>query len=430
MKKRRWGCLGILAVLVLNSTVSVKAEQTWPAGPEITGDFAVVMEANTGTVLYEKNAGQQLYPASITKVMTGLLAAERSSMDELVVFSADSVYKTEGSGIWRDVGEVMYMEQTLYAMMLNSANECAYAIAEHVGGSYDTFVQMMNQRAAELGCTGTHFSNPHGLPDETHVTTCYDMALIGSEAIRNPLFRQVVGTCTYVIPPTNKHPEENTYLSNHHKMLQPNGTYTYEYCIGGKTGYTVAARNTLITFAERDGLLLVCVVMNEEKPNHYLDTRILLDYCFENFKLCSIEEGEEETSREFPGKELLQNQESVAIAEEENAAVVLPKTADFADTQVTMTSQEKEEGSLCRLQYTYGGKQIGSTEVIFAGEDRSYFENASEASREEQKEQEEQKKDARDEKEKRDFDKKDAVISCLILAAAAGIYIMNKKNNK
>ena len=253
----------ICAVMMLVCTGSdmIRAEEVatdsgyWPAGPEIVSASGIVMEADTGTILYEKNINDVHYPASITKILTTLLAIENSSMDEVVTFSYDAVHKTEGSGIARDVDEQMTMEQCLYAIMLASANECAYAVAEHVGGDIGTFVQMMNDRAAQIGCQNTHFNNCNGLPDEQHYTSAYDMALIAREAYKNEAFRIICGTKTYTIPFTNKHTDAETYLQNHHQMLYPLKTrkYLYDYCTGGKTGYTTVANNTLVTYAEKDG---------------------------------------------------------------------------------------------------------------------------------------------------------------------------------
>jgi D-alanyl-D-alanine carboxypeptidase len=251
--------------------------------PSVEAESAVVMDVASGRVLYGKKEKEQHYPASITKIMTGWLACEYGHLDEEIVFSHDAVYKTDGSSIWREEGEIITVEQAIYALMLNSANDCAYALAEQVsGGDYKAFIQRMNDRAKSLGCLNTHFSTPHGLPDETHVTTAYDMGLIAGAAIKNELFRKVVGTTKYIIPETNLHPEEKTYLFNHHKMIFPKSSKYYEPVIGGKTGFTNAAGNTLVTFAERDGVMLVCVVMKDNNPGHYVDTRALLDYSFEN----------------------------------------------------------------------------------------------------------------------------------------------------
>ena len=194
--------------------LTVSAADHWPSGIEVGSNSAIVMEADTGTVLFEKNADEIHYPASITKLLTGLIAVENSQPDEIVTFSKEAVAESYGgtSSIARDVGEKMTMEQCLYGMMLESANECAYAIGEHVGGDMDHFITMMNTRAAQLGCTNTHFTNPNGLPDEEHVTTARDMALIGRAVINNKQMARIVGTKTYVIPPTNKH-EDETFLN-------------------------------------------------------------------------------------------------------------------------------------------------------------------------------------------------------------------------
>ena len=192
-KKWRILLLGVVCLLPMH-TLPVQAEEYWPEGPQIEGESAIVMEVSTGTVLYEKNSHEHSYPASITKIMTSLLAVENSGLDEKVTFSQDAVYKTEGSGIWRDIDEVMTMRECLYGLMLESANECGYAIAEHTGKSYDNFITMMNDKARELGCKDTHFNNPHGLPDEDHWTCAYDMALISREALQNDIFRMIVNT--------------------------------------------------------------------------------------------------------------------------------------------------------------------------------------------------------------------------------------------
>ena len=233
--RKKVGCF-ILAVftLITSFPLTVKAEAYWPEGPAIETPSAIVMEVNSGAVLYEKNSDVKHYPASITKILTTLIALEQSALDEKVTFSADAVYKNEGntSHIARDLNEEMTMEQTLYAVMLESANECAYAAAEHVGaklgGNYQTFVDLMNEKAKELGCENSHFNNANGLPDEQHWTTARDMAKISVEAYKNEMFRTITGTKTYQIPPTNKH-SDITYLNNHHAMLHYYRTNQYLY---------------------------------------------------------------------------------------------------------------------------------------------------------------------------------------------------------
>lgn len=374
-KWRKFWTKPLAAALCIFCTFSIKpdtakAEQYWPEGPQIDSPNVIVMEVNTGTILYEKNSHEQHYPASITKIMTTLLALENCTMDEIVTFSADAVFKNEGdtSHIARDLNEELTMEQCLYAVMLVSANECAYAVAEHVGtkmgGDYNTFIDMMNQKAQELGCTDTHFHNPNGLPDDEHWTSAYDMALIGSAAYHNEDFRIITGTGTYIIPPTNKKSEQ--YIChNNHRMLYPYKTaeYLYEYCTGGKTGYTDAANYTLVTFAEKDGLTLVCVVMNTFYPAHWTDTRTLLDYCFDNFQTFRIAENETSIAdNQQKDTGLLNNSESF-VTLDADAYIVLPKTVAFEDAVFELDTEQSDD-SIATLKYTYADRDVGSVEIV------------------------------------------------------------------
>lgn len=362
-----------MVVFSIHPTIAF-AEKYWPEGPNISSPSAIVLEMNTGTVLYEKNCHKQYYPASITKIMTTLLAIENCDMDETVTFSEDAVYKNEGdtSHISRDVGEEMTMEQCLYAVMLASANECAYAVAEHVaaknGGEYSSFIDMMNEKAAELGCEDTHFNNCNGLPDEKHLTSAYDMALIAQAAYQNETFRVITGTGKYTIPPTNKHSEQ-TPLLNHHKMLYPyNGVtdYLYEYCTGGKTGYTTVANNTLVTYAEKDGMALVCVVMNTDSPNQFLDTRTLLDYNFSNFQALNIADNENRLTGNNAVTGLLNNNPSF-VSLDEKAYIIMPKGVDFSETKFELDEESSREEIVAELKYTYAEHDVGSVELVPSG---------------------------------------------------------------
>lgn len=391
-RKKKWTglLLGAACFLQIN-VLPVHAEEYWPEGPQIAGETAIVMEASTGTVLYEKNAHEQSYPASITKIMTFLLAINNSNLTEDVTFSHDAVYKTEGSGISRDVDEVMTMEECLYGMMLESSNECAYAIAEHTGKTYDNFINMMNDKAKELGCTDTHFNNPHGLPDENHWTSVYDMALISREALKNDIFRMIVNTKKHTIPPTNKHSEE-TYLVNHQKMLHPykgDAQHVYEYCIGGKTGYTSVAGSTLATFAEKDGMTLICVVMREEAPNHYLDTRTLFDYCFENFQLWNVEENEKSYTQDIKENKIFESEESF-VRLNKDGYIVLPKTASFTDAVPEVIEIDGSDDVIGKIQYKYAGRIVGETDIETTGVKASQFEFQEIEEEDEEKEIEEE----------------------------------------
>lgn len=272
----------------------------WPQGPQVYAQSAIVLDIDTGAVLYAKNIDEPLYPASITKVMTVLLAIENSSFDERVTFSHEAIWGIErdSSHIGIREGEVLSMEDCLYGMMLESANEVCLAVAEHISGSVKEFVELMNEKAVELGCTNTHFANPNGLPNKKHKTTAHDMALIAQAAFKNESFRQICGTLSWTIGTTNMSGDER-HLNQHHKMLKSHEPYYYEYAVGGKTGFTTAALNTLVTFATKGKRNLVCVSLRTNGSQYYYDTAKLLDYGFEGFK------NKEVRPRGYPGDDLL-----------------------------------------------------------------------------------------------------------------------------
>lgn len=352
------------------NTLAVSAAEYWPDNLSVQSPAAIVMELETGTILYEKNIHQTYYPASITKIMTALVALENSRLDEVVTFSADAVYKNEGgtSHIARELGEQMTMEQCLYGMMLESANECAYAIGEHVGGSVDAFVGMMNDKAKELGCEDSHFNNTNGLPDTDHYVSAYDMAVISRAAYQNPVFAKIVGTKSYKIPPTNKHATE-TPLNNHHSMLHfyKTSKYLYEGCLGGKTGYTDAAGYTLVTYAQRDGMTLVAVVLNTVTPAQWTDTALLLDYCFNNFGVsCVADQAQLFTAEQ--GKVLGSFSDDMDLIEvDRSGVIVLPKTARFSEASATVTPVKdgKESAVVGRVEYTYAGHAVGGANLMY-----------------------------------------------------------------
>lgn len=273
-------------------TVKTNETKGWPQGADTYSETAVLMDAKTGEVLFDKGKDETRYPASITKIMTTLLALEHCKLDEQVTFTESGLARmAEGSNINMQVGEVLTMEQCLYAVMIRSANEVAAQVAEHVAGSQEAFAQMMNERAQELGCTNTHFNNPSGLPDENHWTTANDMALIFREALKNEEFVKIIGTLEYTIPATNLNPETRT-VSSHHAMIVPTAPEYYEGCIGGKTGVTDLSKNTLVTAAERDGIRLIAVVMRADPGQVCADTKALFDYGFGNFEELEVQGGE------------------------------------------------------------------------------------------------------------------------------------------
>lgn len=307
------------------STDSTSSELT------LTAESAILMDATTGKILYEKNSRTKQYPASITKLMTILLALEHGSLEDEITFSHDAVFSIEpGSAhIAIQEGEILTLEQVLYGIMLRSANECANAAAEYVDDSMEKFAEHMTARAKELGCENTNFVNANGLFDENHYTTAYDMALIAQELLKNETYRSMMSNTYYLIPPTNKQPEERP-LHGQHQMLNENSLYYYEPAEGGKTGYTVEAQNTLVTYAKQGDTELIAVVLKCNGAQHYVDTKTLFEYGFANYQ----------TVKAFSAADLTQNVaitetykdktttlDTIAVAPASDVYVTIPKNA-------------------------------------------------------------------------------------------------------
>lgn len=257
--------------------------KNWPEGPKINGESAIVMDVESGAVLFGKAVDDPHYPASITKVLTALVALENSKMTDIVTFSQESIDCQHGgyAHIGMRKGEEITMNDALHALLLASANEVAYAIGEKVGGTHEKFVQMMNDKAKELGCENSNFVNTNGEFEEDHYTSARDMALIAAAAYEIPEFREIIKTREYRIAPTNMINEERVFQQKHRMAVA--GKYYDERCTGGKTGFTDEAHNTLVTYMEENGLKLVCVDLKSRKET-YENTRSMFDYAFKNFE--------------------------------------------------------------------------------------------------------------------------------------------------
>ncbi len=332
----------------------------WGDGLSITGESGIVMEASTGIVLYEKNINDVHYPASITKIMTALLAIENCEMDEIVTIPHEAVYmEDKGTHIALDEGEQLTVEQCLYAVLLASANDAAYALAEHVGGTYENFIRMMNQKAKEIGCQNTNFTNPHGLPDESHVTSAYDMALITKAALEYDMFQTISGTSYYEIPPT-EHQKDLIPMYNHHKMIGKT-EFQNEEVFAGKNGYTNAAAHTLVTCAKRDDMVLICVVMKEQRESLYQDTLELLNDSFDRFTKVKISEDkayfEEMLKKEDP---IFENC-VISKLDTDQAYVMVPKGLNSSDLNIKLDYQEPETVT---AQYFYEDHLAGQVDFI------------------------------------------------------------------
>lgn len=258
------------------------------SSPKIDAKTAIVLNAKTGEVLYSKYMYRKKYPASLTKLMTVLLTLENCSMNEKVKFSKNAIESIEpgSSNIGILPNEVLTIEQCLYGMMLESANEVCVAVAEHMSGSQEQFAKQMTQRAKQLGCKNTHFMNPHGLHHDQHYTTAYDMALILKELLKNPTFRKISSSKNYQLSKTNKHPMR--WLGNHHKMIRYGTSASYSLSppltvTSGKTAFTTKAKTCLSTSATNHSMELICIVMDDAGMCVYWDTKTLLEYAFSNF---------------------------------------------------------------------------------------------------------------------------------------------------
>lgn len=336
----------------------------WTKGPQIEGESAILVDMFTGAVLYSKNADKAQYPASITKIMTALLGCENLDPSQKFTMSQSAAYgisDSNSSSIYADTGEEFTIEQALMAVMLQSANEMTLAVAELTTGSTKKFVEQMNLKARQLGCTNTHFNNPNGLPDEIHYTTASDMAKIARAAWFNPTFRKFASTQYYEIPPTNKF-AETRYLLNHHKMMK-NQAYAYNGVLGGKTGYTEAAGNTLVTYAKNDNTYLVAVVL-QSVNGAYADTANLLDYGFNNFSRTAVKDLPKKITRRcLPAeKYILKDYDNDTLFEtRRTASVSLPSGVDSNALEKTYSITKNPAGlPLLTVTYTYNDHVVGS----------------------------------------------------------------------
>ena len=366
---KRKGILALACVIsIFSMSVCAFAKPDWPLDTGCQSEAGIVMDLDSGAVLFAQNIHVQEYPASITKLLTALVVVENASMDEQVTFSHDAVYNVEsGSGnkLQLEEGDVLSVKDCLYVMLLQSSNQAANALAEHVGGSREAFADMMNEKAASLGCRESHFVNPSGLNDPEQLTSAYDMAQIGAAVFGNPTLLEICSTTSATLPPTINNPNGRTY-SMEHKLVVTGDSSDENYypsAVAGKTGYTSLAGQTLVTYAEQDGRRQVAVTLKSTQRTHYSDTKTILDFGFARFKNVSVAENETDYVR---------GEEPVTIGDEtyspsdlyldEKAVVTLPNDAQFSDADKYLQTEipaSHPEGAVARIIYTYNDRQIG-----------------------------------------------------------------------
>lgn len=257
---------------------NIKAEATVKP-PKINAPGVVLMDLNSGQILFEKNSHNKYAPASTTKVMTALLTLEKCKLFDKVTVGPKPPYE-DGSKIYLINGEELTVEQLLYALLLESANDSALALAEHISGTKEAFAKLMNDKAAELGCKDTHFCNPNGLYEKAHYTSANDLAIITEKAMENPIFRKMVATTSYNILPTNKQ-KATRYLHNHNKLLTVKKD-KYPGADGVKTGYTIQAKHTYVGSATKNGRTLITTFLYDD-ASFYKESATLFNYGFNNF---------------------------------------------------------------------------------------------------------------------------------------------------
>lgn len=354
--------------------IESNAIENWPTGPVVNAESAILMEAKTGAILYAKNIHKQEYPASTTKILTSLIAVEQCSMNEIVTFSHNAVFgiPLDSNHIAMNEGDTLTMEQCLNAILIRSANEVSYAVAEHIGGTWDGFADIMNERAKELGCVDSHFVNPNGLPDEDHYTSAYDLAMIGRAFFANEMLCKMTTTPMLIIQK-----ETGEYRDKNKMELIPGGKYAYKYLVGCKTGYTNDARYTLVSCAEKDGLKLICVIMKDENELNYEDTIALFDYGFANFERVNISQAEtkyniDNTGSFYSDYDVFGNSQPI-LGLNKDDYIVLPKTAEFADTVSAISYETQNENQAAIITYTYHNEYIGFASVDLTANTKSPY---------------------------------------------------------
>lgn len=300
IKSSKKFCICLFLLLLLSAVFSHFVNANEDIAPDISSPAALLMDSCSGKVLYEKNMNEKRYPASLTKVMTAVVVLENCNLKDTATVSYDAVMSLSSGYVTANlqIGEELTVEQLLYVLMVGSSNDAAIVLAEHVSGSVESFSELMNQKAKELGCTSTNFVNPNGVHDENHYSTAYDLAIIARYAMQNETFRTLVSTTSYKLPITNKYDREDRLFTTTNSLLIINNNnrtdnYYYKYATGIKTGFTTPAGNCLIASANKNDLELITVVLgsgqtDEGLSERYIDTKNLFDYGYDTYTLREV----------------------------------------------------------------------------------------------------------------------------------------------
>ena len=353
------------------------AKPDWPSDTGIQSEAGIVTDMDSGAVLFGQNIHKQMAPASITKLLTALVVVENSDLDALVTFSRDAMLRVDSdSGNKLDLaeGDVLSVRDCLYVMILQSSNQTSNALAEHVAGSIEAFADMMNEKAKSLGCQESNFVNPSGLHNDAHLTSAYDMAIISRAVFQNETLLEICSTKKATLPPTINNPEGRTYQIEHKLVNTEDETSEnyYPEAIGGKTGYTLAAGQTLVTYARRGDRSEIAVTLKSTQKTHYSDTKTILDFGFDRFQNLNVSDNEIDyvignDPVDIGGKSYQPSDLSFDTA----AVITLPKEANFTDAQkelVTELPQDHPAGAVAKLVYYYNERVIGDAWIYSAAQ--------------------------------------------------------------
>ena len=368
-KLKRILCLLIAFAALLTPVFAVSE-------PVLHSGAAILYEVKSGEVLFEHNADQKMYPASTTKIMTAIVALEKGNLEDTVTVSQTALadLPERGSSVFLIAGEEMSFSDLLRYLLVASGNDAANALAEHVGGSIEGFVEMMNAKAAELGCTGTHFANPHGLHDDNHYTTARDLARITEHALENPTIAEIVATPQITLSVTNKHASETTLSTTNHLISKiRQSDYYYSSAIGVKTGFTTPAGYCLVGAARNDDLTYISVVLGASKGEDgtlgsFAETIELLDYARDNFSFQLLVQGSDPIT-EIPVR-LATDRDTLVLTPEGSLSALLPADFDKSMVEIDFTTEQDVAAPVTKGQvlgkatFTYNGKNYGTLNLV------------------------------------------------------------------
>lgn len=358
-------------------TMTAFARPEWPNDTGIQAEAGALMDVDSGTMIFGQNSHAEYPPASITKILTALVVLEHvTDLSETVTFTESAMLNVEpdsGNKLSLEIGDTMTVEDALYAMLLQSVNQSANALAEHVAGSMSGFVDMMNAKLVELGCSESHFENPSGLNGDTQNVSAYDMAKIACAAFSNEKLLEISSTKSHKIGALKNHPEGITVNQEHRLVIteDPESPYYCPEAVAGKTGYLLKAGNTLVTYAEKDGRRLVSVILKGSPRQYFVDGKELLRFGFAGFYNVDIAENETRYVTDDAAVEIGGNTyDPSELMIEAGRAITIPEGAVFADAEVTFADMPEDhpKNAVGLLQYSYNERKIGQAYLLLKNE--------------------------------------------------------------